>query len=41
MISYFGNLSKPLGPNLSFLGTSLLAATTAFGEAAVIATKRT
>ena len=41
MISCFGNLFKPLGPNLSLLGTSLLAATSTFGEAYVSATKRT
>ena len=37
----FGNLFKPQGPNLSFLGISLLAATFTFGEAYVGATKRT
>ena len=41
MTSCFGNLFKPLGPNLSFLGTSLLAVTFTFGEAYVSATKRT
>ena len=41
MIRYFGNLFKPLGPNLSYLGTSLLAATSTFEEAYVGATKRT
>ena len=41
MISCFGNLFKPLGPNLSFLGTSLLAVTFTVGEAYVSATKRT
>ena len=41
MISCFGNLFKPLGPNLSFLGTSLLAVTFTFEEAYVSATKRT
>ena len=40
MIRCFGNLFKPLGPNLSFLGTSLLAATSTFGEAYVGATKQ-
>ena len=41
MISCFGNHFKPQDPTFSFLGTSLLAATTTFGEVAVIATKRT
>ena len=43
MISCFENHFKPLatGPYLSILGTSLLAATPAFGEVDVIATKRT
>ena len=41
MISCFGNLFKPLGPYLSFPGTSLLAATSTFGEVYVSATKRT
>ena len=41
MTSCFGNLFKPLGPNLSFLGTSLLAVTFTFGEAYVSVTKRT
>ena len=41
MTSCFGNLFKHLGPNLSFLGTSLLAVTFTFGEAYVSATKRT
>ena len=44
MISCFGNHFKPLGPYLCFFfggGTSLLAATPAFGEVDVIATKRT
>ena len=41
MISCFGNPFKPLGPYLSFLGTSLLAATSTFGEVYVSATKQT
>ena len=41
MIRCFGNLFKPPGPYLSFLGNSLLAATPTFGEADVGATKRT
>ena len=41
MISCFGNHFKPLGPNLFFSRTSLLAATPSFGEVDVIATKRT
>ena len=41
MISFFGNHFKPIGPYLFFLGTSLLAATPAFEEVDVIATKRT
>ena len=41
MIRCFGNLFRPLGPNLSFLGISLLAVTFTFEEAYVGATKRT
>ena len=41
MISCFGNRFKPLGSYIFILGTSLLAATPAFGEVEVIATKRT
>ena len=39
-LSQFEILLNPLGPHLSFLGTSLLAVTPTFGEAHVIATKQ-
>ena len=40
MLSQFEIILKPLDPNCSFLGTSLLAFTLTFGEADVIATEQ-